>query len=186
MSITTTTRVKGALGIPAGVTFHDTAIGYAVDFANGRVLRALGQQQLAVTTTQEYPVVYGAGQESVLLRHTPVVQIVALTNDDSLLTTEDYWLDTEDLGALRLKEGAGYWSYDRQGVQVLYTWGYTSATVPAELTGAADAIAVSAYNRGKHAGLTQRSAGGYSYQLSDQDLPPDARAVLSCYEDAHR
>lgn len=186
MSITTTSRVKSVLGIPAGITFHDTALGYAVDFANDRVLRALGQSTLAVNTTQEYPVVYDAGQESVLLRHSPVVQIVALTNDDSLLDDDDYWLDREDLGALRLKKGGGYWSTERQGVKVLYAWGYTSSTVPAEVTHAADVIAVSSFNRGKHAGFTEREASGYQYKLSDQDLPPDARAVLARYEDVHR
>ncbi len=185
MSITTTTRVKALLGIPAGITFHDTALGYAVDFANSRVLRALGQATLSVHTVQEYPEVYMAGQAMVQLRRAPVVQLVAVSNDDSLLTTDDYRLDA-DAGALRLKRGAGWWSEEREGCAVMYSYGFTSSTLPDEVLGATEAIAAAAFNRRRNAGMNQRQGGGVTYQLSDRDLPPEAMAVLARYEDAHR
>lgn len=187
MAIITLDRVKAILQIPAGITFHDTAIGYATDFANGRVLGALGQRTLAVTTVQEYHTVEDAGMDSILLKHSPIVSLVAVTNDGALLVQGTHFrLDEEDIGVLRLMRAAGYWSTDREGVQVMYAYGYTSATIPAEVVRATELIACSSFNRGKLAGMAQVGAGGYSQQLSDKDLPPEAQAVLARYEDAYR
>lgn len=180
----TTAGVKPILGIPAGVTFHDSAIGLAVDYANDRLLRALGQSALVATTVQEYPEVYDAGQADVLLGHAPVVSIVAATNYDTAVAATDYRLDTET-GKLTLLREAGYWSTAREGAMVLYTYGYTSATAPTELLRAAELMCAASFNRGKHAGLKQHAASGYSYTLSDDEMPPEARAILARYEDVH-
>lgn len=186
MSLVDSARIKAVLGIPAGLTVHDTAVGYAVSFANDRVLRALGQATLAVNTTQEYPRVYQPAQSGVLLKHTPVVSLLAVTNSDTLLASDKYRIDDVEVGLLELTRAAGYWSEEREGVQVLYTWGYTSSTVPAILVSAAEQIAAAAFNRGRHQGLTHQASSGYAFQLADHDLPPNARAVLARYEDAVR
>lgn len=186
MSLVDTARIKAVLGVPAGITVHDTAIGYAVAFANDRVLRAIGQSALAVNTTQEYPRVYSQAQAGVMLKHTPVVSLIAVTNDDSLIPDSQYRMDDANVGLLELLRIAGYWSQEREGVQVFYAWGYDASTVPTELVSAAEQIAASAFNRGRHQGMTGQTVSGYAFQLADTDLPPNARVVLARYEDAIR
>ena len=184
MSLTSSTRIKTILGLPAGITFHDTALGYAVDASNAYVLRKLGQSSLAVQTSVEWPEVYGGGQVNLLLKHSPVVGIVALTNGASLLTTADYRLDSA-LGELRLKGQTNYWSTDRDGVEVMYGWGYDSTTIPGEIIRAADIIAVASFKRAGRAGLKSESEGGYSWALDDNLIPAEARVILANYVDIH-
>ncbi len=180
MSLTTTTRVKATLGIPAGVTFHDTSLGYAVDGANKYVLTKLGQSSLAVMTTTEYPEVYGEGQARVMLKHTPVVSVVGVTNGASAIASSDYMVDLE-LGAIDLLAETNFWSTRRKGVAVMYAWGYDANTVPGELVRAADLIAVASFNRARHAGLVSESESGYRYDLDENMVPAEARAILANY-----
>ncbi len=186
MTITSAARIKAFLGIPAGLTFQDTAIGYAANAANGVVLRCLHQSTLALATVQEYPEVYQPGQVAVQLKHVPVVGLVAVTNDDCLLAATDYRLDT-DTGDLRLTDDyGGYWSEEREGVEVMYGYGYTSATIPDELTHAADCLGASYWNRVRYAGLDSSNLGGYNVALSAAPMPPEVAAILAKYEDHHR
>lgn len=183
MALTSTTRIKQITGLPAGVTFHDLAIGLAVDGANAYVLRKLGQSSLAVTTTVERPDIYAAGQVRIQLKHTPVVGIVALTNGGTAVPADQYFLDSET-GKIDLS-GSQFWTIERFGVVIQYGWGWTEATVPEELRRAADLIAMSSYNRSRNAGKKSESEGGYRYELSDELIPPEARAILANYVDIH-
>jgi len=184
MGITSAARLKAVLGIPAGLTFHDTLLGMVATAADARVLAAIGQGSLAVCTVQEYPLVYDEGQVAVQLRHVPVVGMVAVTNDGALVATSEYRLDTET-GDLRLLDGEGYWSTEREGAAVMYGYGYTEATIPPQLVAAADILGVAMFNRGKHAGLSATSASGYSTTLASTPIPPEVQAILARYEDAH-
>jgi hypothetical protein len=187
-TLLTTTRMKTVLGLAAGVTFYDVALGYACDGAEDYVLRSIGQTLWAVTTTSEYPEVYDEGQVEVSLRHTPVVSMGVVTNGDYALTTDEYRVDTEN-GLVRLR-GSGtrrysYWSTDRDGVQVTYGWGYTADTAPGELVRAMEMIAADTFNRTPKAGMKTLAQSGYSHTLTDDDIPAAARAILVRYTDAH-
>jgi len=183
MPLTSTTRIRSITGLPAGVTFHDAAIGLAVDGANAYVLRKIGQASLAVTTSLEYPPIYGAGQVLIQLKHSPVVGIVALTNGSYAVPSDQYILEAET-GEISLK-GTVFWSIERKGVQIQYGWGYDESTVPEELRRAADLIAMSSYNRSRNAGKKSESEGGYRYELSEELIPPEARVILANYVDTH-
>lgn len=183
-SILTTTRLKSLLGIAAGVTFHDTALGYAADAAEDYVKRGLGQSSWSVTTTNEYPEVYDEGQVEVILKHTPVVSIGVVTNGDYAVAAADYRLDTDN-GLIRLKGTTGYWSTDRDGVIVQYGWGYTSSTLPEEVVRAMEIIACADFNTTPKGGMKSMSQSGYSHTLTDADIPPAARAILARYFDVH-
>lgn len=183
MSLTTAARVKSILGLAAGTTFHDIGITAAVDGANAWVLRRLGQTTLAVTTSNEYPEVYGAGQETILLKHAPIVGMGVLTNNSSAVLADDYRVDTE-VGKIRLK-GRRYFSEERDSVVVQYGWGYDANTIPAELVRAAELIAVSSFNKAPNSGVTSKSTSGYQIVLRDEDIPPEARSILAYYEDRH-
>lgn len=184
MSLTNTTRVKAILGIPAGVTFNDVALGYAVDAGNSSVLRCLGQTSLAVTTQTEYAKVYGGGQSEIMLQNAPIVGIVAITNGSTALATTDYRVDA-DKGIIALLAQTTYWSTDRSGVLVTYGWGYDADSVPPELKHAADVIAVAAFRRARVAGMRSESEGGYRYDVDESEIPASARAILSAYTRVH-
>lgn len=183
MSLTSTSRIKSILGLAAGVTFHDVALGAAVDYANDHVLRCLGQASLAVATVTEYPSVYGPSQTEILLRRAPVVAIVALTNYAAAVTEAGYRLDTEN-GLLRMSSASRhFWDESRDGVAVTYTYGYTDATVPARVVRAAEIIAVASFNRAPKSGIKSQTSSGFQTTLEDFEIPPEARSILAYYED---
>lgn len=188
MSLVTTTQLKYALGIPVAVTFHDSSLGLAVDYANDRVLRAIGQTSLAALTYSEYPNVYSGGQHDVYLRHTPVVSIVAVTNASSAVAAGDRRVDAET-GMLRLINGNAningihrFWSTSPDGVAVTYTAGYTSANVPQELKSAALALAEFNFNKGGLRGKGEVKNESDRIRPLDTAMPVEVRAILSRYE----
>lgn len=184
MTIIATSDLKTALRIPAAVTFHDAAISAFVSGANSYVLGALGQTALATVGIQEYPEIYGPGQGSIVLERRPVGSVVAITNDGTLMVAgTDYRVDLEK-GIVRLKSTASF-SGVRDGVEVYYTAGYTSGTLPFELKHAATVLAVAMFNRSKDQGLLERDANGYSVKVDPMDVPPEARMILARYEDKH-
>ena len=185
MGITSASRIKAYLGIPVGLTYHDTVLGYAATAADAVVLRALDQASLAVLTIQEYPRVYNAWQVDVLLRHAPVAGIVAITNDGAEVSATQYRLDA-DVGQVTLMDGHGYWSQYREGAQVMYGYGYDSTTIPDDLVAAADVLGAYFFNRTKHLGFDSQGASGYSVSLSKVPIPPEVQAILSRYQDVHR
>jgi hypothetical protein len=185
MAITSAARIKAFMGIPAGLTYHDTVLGYAATAADAVVLRALDQASLAVLTIQEYPEVFNAGQVSVLLKHAPVAGIVAITNDGAAIGATQYRLDS-DVGQVTLMDGNGYWSQEREGAEVMYGYGYDSTTIPDDIVAAADFLGAFFFNRTKHLGFDSQGASGYSVSLSKAPIPPEVQAILSRYQDVHR
>lgn len=192
MSLTTSARVKAALGIPAGVTFHDTAIANCVDYANDYVLRAIGQPGgLVATTRTDYPEVYSGNQMDLLLDRAPVVSIIAVTNSESVVEAADYRLDAEK-GMLRLLRGnigsrrlLASWSDVPDDVVVTYLHGYTSSTVPGKVTRAADLIAIHNGEQARHLGKKRVRNSSYGFDVDLMVIPEAAAAILAEFEDVH-
>lgn len=191
MSITSTSRIKSRLGIPAGVTFHDVAIGLAVDYANDVVLRAIGQTTLAAQTYTDYPEVYSPNQIDVQLDHVPVVSIISITNSGLTVQASEYRLDA-NRGKLRMLQGQigsrrlmNTWSDIPDDVVVTYLAGFTSSTIHGELVGAADLIAADSFQKIKDSGKDRVRNSSFGYDVSKFDIPPAAQRVLNRYEDKH-
>lgn len=178
---TTAALVKAALSIPVGVTYYDGRAGSAASAANAYVLGRLRQDSLAVLTETEYPEVYTSGTTDIVLRRRPVVGIAAVTCDGTAVSASAYRVDTR-YGILRRTDG-GYWSTALDGVQVHYGAGYDSSTVPADLTEAATQIAASMFHRGGMAGLSEQDDGAVDVRVSEDAVPPTARAILARYRD---
>lgn len=192
MSLTTAARLKTMLGIPAGVTFHDSALEAAADYANGYVLGQIGQPGgLVATTRTDYPSVYTAGQIEIMLSRAPVVSIIAITNGDYAVQAGEYRLNAED-GTLRLLRGnigsrrlLAAWSDLPDDVVVTYLHGYTAATVPADLKRAADLIAVHSYQRSPQLGRERVRNSTFGQTVDSYAIPPDAAMILANYVDVH-
>lgn len=190
MSLTDLDRCKTSLGIPAGVTFHDGALQLAVDYANSRVLDAIGQPGgLVATTRTDYPEVYNANQQDVLLDRAPVVSIVAITNAEDAVNDGEYRVDKES-GKLRLLRGhvgtrrvLASWSDVPDDVVVTYLHGYTEATVPPMLKRTADMIATHNGRQVLNAGVKAERNSTRRIDMSEQEMPREAAAILAQYTD---
>lgn len=190
MSLTTTTRIKTMLGIPAGVTFHDSAIEQAVDYANAYVLEQIGQPGgLVATTRTDYPSVYTAGQIEIMLDRSPVVSIVGITNGDYAVQAGEYRVSTEK-GTIRLLRGnigsrrlLAAWSDLPDDVVVTYLHGYTADTVPGSLRRAADLIALHSYQRSPQLGRERVRNSTFGQTVDSYAIPPDAALILANYVD---
>lgn len=192
MSLTTIARVKAALSIPSAVTFHDTSITAAVSYANDVVLSAIGQPGgLVATTRTDYPKVYKDSQIDVYLERAPVVSIIAVTNAESVVETNEYRMDPET-GLLRLLRGSvgtrrllASWSNVPDDVVVTYLHGYTEATVPERLRQAATMIAAHNVQQVQHLGKTQVRNSSYGFSVDAFSVPAAAARILSEFEDVH-
>lgn len=192
MSLSSTSRVKTALGIPAGVTFHDAAILAAVNYANDVVLKALGQPGgLVATTRTDYPNVYTSVQQDILLDRTPVVSIIAVTNYSSAVAAADYRVDLET-GMMRLNRGTvdsrvgllASWSDVPDGVVISYLHGYTDGNVPERYRRCADLIAAHNTEKIRHEGKTKVRNSSYGFTVDQMVIPPAASWILGEIEDA--
>lgn len=184
MAVANVSRVKAALGIPAGITFHDLAITAAVSWSDSYVLGKLGLPELAVQTATEYPEVYGSTQRTILLERWPVASVVAVTNGGDAVASGSRRLDSS-IGKITLA-GENYWSDAADGVVVTYTWGWSSATLPDEIAGAADELAATYWNALPLAGLSEQSDGERRIKTPDPDascpIPPRVATVLARYQ----
>lgn len=192
MSLTTSARVKTALGIPAGVTFHDDAITQAVDYANDYVLRAIGQPGgLVGTTRTDYPAVYSDCQQDILLDRAPVISMIAVTNANSAVAASDYRADLET-GMVRLNRSTtggrtivSAWSNVPDDVIISYLHGYTSATVPGTITRCADIIAVHNMQQTVNLGKTRVRNSSFGFDVDQMVVPAAASQILANFEDIH-
>lgn len=181
MGNTTATLVKGALRIPAGVTFYDTRATACASAANAFVLGQLRQDSLAVLTETEYAEVFGPAQRAIVLSRRPVVAVAVVTVDDAVLASSSYRIDTK-YGILHRTDGS-YWSSEPDGTQVHYGAGYDSSSIPADIVEAATLIAAALFNRGAMSGLESQDDGATDVTVSDEAVPPAARAILARYRD---
>lgn len=188
MSFTSTTRLKSALRMPAGVTFHDVVLGSCADAANDFLLDRMGLSSLALTTRFEYPVVFGSRQRRIQLQRWPVSSVVVVTNAGAALGSATFRTDTE-LGSIYLSPTASgspvYWSDAPDDVEVMYVHGWTPATVPEKFRNAADALGIYLFNRGPSQGIASERRGPISLTLRDEELPAEVRLILAGYVDHH-
>ena len=187
---TTTARIKAHVGIPAGVTQHDTRIGYAVDAVDSILLPLLGLDPISGSVTQQwysdYIDVDEPNEDRVALSHYPVVtgSIAGVTDDGTLLVVTD-WYSRDKIGEVVLTGDGAFFTEGKRKVVVTYQAGY--ASVPGALSLAGDAIGAWVFNQLPKAGFDSESVGEYGYSArgsasaSDGDLPPLIRRLIAGY-----
>ena len=181
MALTSVSVAKSILGIPAGITFHDSLLTMLVGAVDSEVLGILGQSGITQTTYSESYDVEDVTTNDLGLRHFPVASISALTDGGQLRQATDYYVD-QQTGTVRLMDDTDSFAQGRQTVQVTYTAGYS--TVPPDIQLAAAVIVAARFNALRHAGMASENANGYSYQIAnsnDAAIPPQARAILGRY-----
>ena len=177
MSLTNQTNAKRILGIPAAITVHDDFISYLVTAVDSEILGYTGITALTQTTFTEKIDITSTGQNSVLLNNFPAQSVTALTVDSSLVSTDDYYLDTE-VGAIRYSNLSTFFPTGRQVVEVTYVGGYSS--IPNDLDFAAAVLVAAHFNGARHAGMLYEQVATYRYRRRE-GLPTEVISILARY-----
>jgi len=173
------------LGIPGvagtGITTHDLLISTLVTVVDQLMLDELDLSAAEVTTYSEKFDITRTGQREVAVRRCPLVSVVALTNDGSLVAASDYY--TTDYGQVRLIGDGDFFDTGRQTVDITYTAGFSS--IPEDLKHAATLIVCAQYNQSSHLGYNRESIGAYSYAIGNDGagimFPNMAQRILNNY-----
>tara|TARA_R100000388_G_C7214660_1_gene145524 strand:- start:298 stop:870 length:573 start_codon:yes stop_codon:yes gene_type:complete len=177
--LTSQIKVKRALGIPAAVTMHDDYIDTLIEVADQACLSYCGVAAFTQTSvTLEGHDIELHNQTEVVLRNFPVQSVSAVVQSGSTMSTDNYYLD-QNTGAVRLIDGGSAFEQGAQTVKVSYTYGFN--TIPHDLSHAATIIAVSFFNRTRHAGMRNEVAGGYSYRVENSGVAAAAKPLLARY-----
>lgn len=177
--LTTTVKVKRALGIPSSVTLHDEFLDTLVEVADAEVVAFCGVAALTLSTaTDEAYDVSDPATREVVLRNFPVTSVSAVKVGGSTLSTTSWYVDS-NTGVVRLQDGAGYFPVGTEEVKVSYSYGFS--TVPADLSHAATLVAVAHFNRSRHTGLVGEGMGAYRYTMDRHGFPQSAASILARY-----
>lgn len=176
--LTTTVKVKRALGIPSAVTIHDELIDTLVEVADQDVLGFVGMAAVTATSTTESYDITNEYTTEVVLRNFPVSSVSSVVVGGGTLATTSYYLDS-NTGVVRLQDNAGFFPPGSQEVEVSYSYGFS--TIPADLSFAATIIATAHFNRVRHSGLVGEGMGAYRYTMDPVAFPKSAAVILSRY-----
>jgi hypothetical protein len=174
-----TARIKRVLGIPSGVTMHDTYIGELASSTDGEVLGYCGLVALTRTVVTDTFDIDSVGQNEVMLRNFPVAGLSSVVSAGETLAATQYYLD-ERTGAVRLKAAGASFTEGRQQVEITYTCGYADGSPEMNTIAHASAtLAAARFNASRHAGMRSEGQGGYRYILDSSGIPAPVRAMLS-------
>jgi len=177
--LTTTAKVKRALGIPSTVTQHDDYIGDLVAAVDHEVLAYTGQVALTLASRTDSFDVPLAGQTEVALRGFPVPSVAGVTNAGQALGAADWYCDSRT-GMLRLVASGATWEQGQQTVEVSYSVGHADGSPElATIAHAATIIACARFNATRHAGLRSEGMAGYRYTVDSAGIPAPAVAMLA-------
>lgn len=177
--LTTTVKVKRALGIPASVTLHDDFLDTLVEVADAEVVGFCGVAGLTATTVTDEPYdITNTSTTEVVLRNFPVSSVTSVKVSGSTLSATAWYFDS-NTGVVKLQDGAGYFPPGTQEVKVTYSYGFS--TIPADLSHAATLVACAHFNRSRHTGLIGEGMGAYRYTMDIRSFPQSALTILARY-----
>lgn len=173
-------QAKRFMGIPAGMTMHDTLIeSNLIPMAEVQVTNYCGVAAVTTTTYDEKYNVDGGGVSEIVLRNFPVSSVAALTNDGSAVSATDYYID-ERAGVIRLNGSGSFFTNGRQKVEVKYTAG-SNPEVKHDLKFGTAMLVAFHFNASRNVGLTFEKSGRYQYKRSTSGMPDAVVAILAPY-----
>lgn len=179
--LTSTARVKRVLGIPTGMTLHDTYIGELADAVDQLVLDYCSQPTLTWGSFTDSFDIELQGQNEVMLPRFPVYEVTSVADADETLATTAWYLEPRT-GAVRLKNAGASFTAGKQKVVVSYTAGHTASSPGLNtLAHAASVWAAALFNAGRHAGMSSEGMGAYRYSLDAEGVPAPIRSMLAGY-----
>jgi len=163
MSLVTLEEARGYLSLAAGVA--DTLLTTLIANYSGVVNTFCGRDFELANYSEDLDV-EGETEQSVKLSNLPIVSVAALTDNGSLVDTDEYHVYKQ--GRISLEND--YFTEGFKKVSVSYVAGFTP--VPAEIKLATcKLIAIDYYTPGKKKGFVSEKIGDYSYRRpSGRDL----------------
>jgi hypothetical protein len=182
---------KRFLGFTTSNVADEDLLGHLIEAVSDYIEQQTQRKIVERALTEYYT---GNGTDCLLLRSFPVASspVIDIREDgqyvfgtDTKLDTTDYTLD-EETGEL-FKVNGGTWTTARRAIKIVYTAGWTQATVPKLLRTAAYLIlgAIWKARSMRSWGETSRSAGSGSVAFADEIIPPVAKDILNTYR-SHR
>ena len=176
----TLNQAKRFIGIPAGVTMHDTLLeSNLIPMAEIQINNYCGVAAITTTTYDEKYNVDGGGVNEIVLRNFPVSSVAALTNDGEAVAASDYYVD-EAAGVIRLTGSGSFFTDGRQKVSVKYTAGI-NPEVKLDLKFGAAMLVAFHFNASRNVGFTFEKSGRYQYKRSTDGIPSAVTAILAPY-----
>lgn len=172
-------RAKSYVGIPAGITQHDTFLGYLISSITEHVATRLGLTAgLTVNTYTEILDVEDYGEDQLRVSAYPLVAIESLTDAGTALSPESYYVHRSRRW-VRLTDHLSCFTQGRRKVQVSYSAGW--ASIPETILHAVTVSVGHHFNRLPKSGLETERIGAYSITLAQGDaaLCQEAEALLA-------
>lgn len=177
MSLVTLTEVRGYLSLSAGVA--DTTLQTLITNYCGVVNNFCGRDFEEKSYYEEVDI-EGATEQSIKLSNVPIASVVALTDNGSLVDSDDYHVYRQG----RISLESDYFTEGFKKVAVSYVAGFTP--VPADIKLAVNKLISIDYKTGKRRGFVAEKIGDYSYRMPDMSrsagFPPDVEQTLRIYK----
>lgn len=177
MSLVLLADVRTFIEISSGVA--DTLLQTLIDDASGRINDYCGRDFESRTYNEEIDI-EGCTEDSILLDNVPISSVVALTDNGSLVDTDDYHV--YEHGRVSLENS--YFTEGYKKVEISYVAGFTP--VPASIQNAAKKLVAEDYKGRKLRGFQSESIGDYKYRVPSmektQGFPADVLAILNRYK----
>lgn len=157
--LTTLTKVKEFLGIPAAETAHDTLLTDLIARATDKVERRMGRKLIQATFTEFHD---GLDHPEIQVNSPPIASITTLHESidqdftaGNLIAAEDYIFDVRERGGIVRRKANVDFGEGFQNVKIVYVGGY--ATIPAALEDIGIKITAWWFGSRKRLGLTGES-----------------------------
>ena len=181
MPISSRATIKSMLGVPTGITRHDTVIDMLLEVADQIALNEVDLDSFSSTTYSEKIDIDIEGLSEISLSHSPVISVAALTVSTTLYTDDDYVVD-KNLGIIKTGNLSSFFPVGREVIEITYNAGFS--VIPSDITYACNLIGVSLFNQQSHVGYKSERTTSYSYTLESgkgSNIPDVAQKILSKY-----
>lgn len=182
-------NAKAFIGIADATTSEDSIVESLIDSVSKLLAGYCGRKFISAEYTEYHD---GDDTTSLVLNQFPVTELESLHIDplrdfdspSEVDADENVILDAES-GIIKLWNNYGLFPTGKGNIKVVYTAGYASASVPADLSYAAKLTVLQYYKRhyqDKRIGLSSETVGDRTFTYANDDIPKAAKTILNNYK----
>ena len=187
-ALCTLDEAKEYLGLPLNALTKDALVRSLINYASAAAEREARRVLVpASTSITEY--IDGDGTDSIKVSRAPIIAVSEVYDDigrdftsSDLIDSDDYEIYKEN-GIVRLFNEESFFQVGVQNVKVVYTGGYTAATLPEDLTWAICEYVTFLYSNRGSSGFSSVRFGSLGKSYVPQAIPPAILRVFRQYRD---
>jgi len=168
-------EVKEFLDV-AGTTVYDSLLNRIISRAEKAIDLFIGRSLVLETYNESYDI-KDDYQDQIFVRHTPIVSVVAVTDDGTAVDLDDLGID-EETGLVRLTGDDSYFTKGKDSLEICYSAGY--ATIPPEIVLATELLVSYYFAQRRRVGVRSERVGDVS-QTFFGGFPPEVEEILVRY-----